>query len=103
MGILLAFVGFIAFAHELGLRSIDMLMRILTRRVAHEHLGDWKRYTKENGIPGMLTQPGCRTSRRAGGEPNQAKQHRGSVPFQGEQCHPRAECERRGINIFASP
>ena len=41
-----------------------MLMRILTMRVAHEHLEDWKRYTKEIGFPGILSQPGCRKIRR---------------------------------------
>ena len=36
-----------------------MLMRVLTMRVVHEHLEDWKRYTREIGFPGMLSQPGC--------------------------------------------
>ena len=35
-----------------------MLMRILTMRVVHEKLENWKRYTKEIGFPGMLNQPG---------------------------------------------
>ena len=29
-----------------------MLMRILTMRVVHEKLENWKRYTKEIGFPG---------------------------------------------------
>jgi heme-degrading monooxygenase HmoA len=41
-----------------------MLMRVLTMRVPQEHLEDWKRYTKEIGFPGMLSQPGCRKIRR---------------------------------------
>ena len=48
-----------------------MLMRILTMRVVHERLEDWKRYTKEIGFPGMLSQPGCRKisrMRRRGAE-----------------------------------
>jgi heme-degrading monooxygenase HmoA len=48
-----------------------MLMRVLTMRVAHEHLEDWKRYTREIGFPGMLSQPGCRKiwrMRRRGAE-----------------------------------
>ena len=51
-----------------------MLMRILTMRVVHEHLEDWKRYTKEIGFPGMLRQPGCtkiRRMRRRGAEPGE--------------------------------
>src|SRR4051794_24361944 len=42
-----------------GFEELDMLMRILTMRVAQERLEDWKRYTKEIGFPGMLAQPGC--------------------------------------------
>jgi heme-degrading monooxygenase HmoA len=48
-----------------------MLMRVLTMRVAHEHLEDWKRFTREIGFPGMLSQPGCRKisrMRRRGAE-----------------------------------
>ena len=48
-----------------------MLMRILTMRVVHEQLENWKRYTKEIGFPGMLNQPGCRKisrMRRRGAE-----------------------------------
>jgi heme-degrading monooxygenase HmoA len=48
-----------------------MLMRVLTMRVAHEHLEDWKRFTREIGFPGMLSQPGCRKicrMRRQGAE-----------------------------------
>ena len=48
-----------------------MLMRVLTMRVVHEHLEDWKRYTREIGFPGMLSQPGCRKiwrMRRRGAE-----------------------------------
>src|SRR5690242_15890985 len=41
-----------------------MLMRILTMRVVHDRLEDWKRYTKEIGFPGMLRQPGCRKIQR---------------------------------------
>jgi quinol monooxygenase YgiN len=41
-----------------------MLMRVLTMRVRHERLEDWKRYTREVGFPGMLRQPGCRKIRR---------------------------------------
>ena len=41
-----------------------MLMRVLTMRVRQEHLEDWKRYTKDVGFPGMLSQPGCRNIRR---------------------------------------
>lgn len=36
-----------------------MLMRILTMRVVPERLEDWKRFTKETGFPGMLSQAGC--------------------------------------------
>jgi heme-degrading monooxygenase HmoA len=36
-----------------------MLMRILTMRVVHGRLEDWKRYTRDIGFPGMLSQPGC--------------------------------------------
>jgi len=36
-----------------------MLMRVLTMRVVHERLEDWKRYTREIGFPGMLSQAGC--------------------------------------------
>jgi hypothetical protein len=48
-----------------------MLMRVLTMRVVHEHLEDWKRYTREIGFAGMLSQPGCRKicrMRRLGAE-----------------------------------
>ena len=48
-----------------------MLMRVLTMRVLHEHLEDWKRYTREVGFPCMLSQPGCskiRRMRRLGAE-----------------------------------
>ncbi|HTI79111.1 MAG TPA: antibiotic biosynthesis monooxygenase [Acetobacteraceae bacterium] len=41
-----------------------MLMRILTMRVRPESLEDWKRYTRDVGFPGMLSQPGCRKIRR---------------------------------------
>ena len=41
-----------------------MLMRVLTMRVRQEHLEDWKRYTRDVGFPGMLSQPGCRKIRR---------------------------------------
>ena len=41
-----------------------MLMRVLTMRVRPEHLEDWKRYTREVGFPGMLSQPGCRKIQR---------------------------------------
>jgi heme-degrading monooxygenase HmoA len=41
-----------------------MLMRVLTMRVRQDRLEDWKRYTREVGFPGMLSQPGCRTIRR---------------------------------------
>jgi heme-degrading monooxygenase HmoA len=41
-----------------------MLMRVLTMRVRHERLEDWKRYTREIGFPGMLSQPGCRKIQR---------------------------------------
>ncbi|HET6606398.1 MAG TPA: hypothetical protein VFG62_07005 [Rhodopila sp.] len=41
-----------------------MLMRILTMRVADGRLDDWKRYTKDVGFPGMLSQPGCNKTRR---------------------------------------
>jgi heme-degrading monooxygenase HmoA len=41
-----------------------MLMRVLTMRVRHERLEEWKRYTREVGFPGMLSQPGCRKIRR---------------------------------------
>jgi hypothetical protein len=30
--------------------EINMQMCILTMRVVHEHLEDWKRYTKESGL-----------------------------------------------------
>ena len=88
-----------------------MLMRVLTMRVVHEHLEDWKRYTREIGFPGMLSQPGCTKicrMRRLGAETGEVRsghlvgQHRGSGPFQGEQRHARAECERRCINDTAS-
>lgn len=41
-----------------------MLMRVLTMRVRQEHLEGWKRYTKDVGFPGMLSQPGCRKIQR---------------------------------------
>ena len=41
-----------------------MLMRVLTMRVRQEHFEDWKRYTRDVGFPGMLSQPGCRKIRR---------------------------------------
>lgn len=41
-----------------------MLMRVLTMWVSHEHLEDWKRYTREVGFPAMLSQPGCRKIQR---------------------------------------
>jgi heme-degrading monooxygenase HmoA len=36
-----------------------VLMRILTMRVVHGRLEDWKRYTRDIGFPGMLSQTGC--------------------------------------------
>lgn len=51
-----------------------MLMRMLTMRVVHEHIENWKRYTAEIGFPGMLSQPGCRKiqrMRRRGAEPGE--------------------------------
>jgi heme-degrading monooxygenase HmoA len=41
-----------------------MLMRVLTMQVRPEHLAAWKRYTRDVGFPGMLSQPGCRKIRR---------------------------------------
>lgn len=41
-----------------------MLMRVLTMRVRQEHLEDWKRYTRDVGFPGMLSEPGCRKIER---------------------------------------
>src|SRR6478735_4118754 len=41
-----------------------MLMRVLTMKVRQKHLEGWKRYTREVGFPGMLSQPGCRKIRR---------------------------------------
>lgn len=35
-------------------------MRILTMQVVPERLEDWKRYTRDIGFPGMLSQAGCR-------------------------------------------
>jgi heme-degrading monooxygenase HmoA len=49
---------------KLSLEEVDMLMRVLTMRVRDEHVEDWKRYTREVGFPGMLSQPGCRKIRR---------------------------------------
>ena len=37
-----------------------MLVRVLTMRVAPERLGDWLRFTRDIGFPGMRRQPGCR-------------------------------------------
>jgi len=51
-----------------------VLMRILTMRVVHERLEDWKRFTRDIGFPGMLSQPGCRKisrMRRHGAEPSE--------------------------------
>jgi heme-degrading monooxygenase HmoA len=51
-----------------------MLMRVLTMRVRPEYLEDWKRYTRDVGFPGMLSQPGCskiRRMRRLGAEANE--------------------------------
>ena len=51
-----------------------MLMRVLTMLVRQEHLEDWKRYTREVGFPGMLSQPGCRKIQRMhrlGAEPGE--------------------------------
>ena len=56
------------------LKEIDVLMRILTMRVVHERLEDWKRFTRDIGFPGMLSQPGCRKisrMRRHGAEPSE--------------------------------
>jgi quinol monooxygenase YgiN len=44
--------------------EVGVLMRVLTMRVRQEHLEDWKRYTREAGFPGMLSQPGCRKIQR---------------------------------------
>ena len=82
-----------------------MLMRILTMRVVHEKLENWKRYTKEIGFPGMLNQPGCRKisrMRRRGADSRRVDEvvtWWDSIEdldrFEGEQRHARAECERR--------
>jgi hypothetical protein len=49
---------------ETAFEEVGMLMRVLTMRVRHELLEDWKRYTRDVGFPGMLSQPGCRKIRR---------------------------------------
>jgi heme-degrading monooxygenase HmoA len=37
-----------------------MLLRILTMHVDPARVGDWMRFTRDIGFPGMLAQPGCR-------------------------------------------
>ena len=62
-----------------------MLMRVLTMKVRQEPFEGWKRYTAEVGLPGMLSQPGCREiwRIRRGDEANEVRsgyvvgQHRG--------------------------
>lgn len=41
-----------------------MLVRVLTMRVLPERLDDWLRYTREIGLPGMRSIPGCKAAWR---------------------------------------
>src|SRR5690349_1318430 len=87
---------------EAAFGEVGMLMRVLTMRVRPEHLEDWKRYTRDVGFPGMLSQPGCskiQRMRRLGAEAGEFEvitvgQHRGSRPLQGKQGHAGAERKR---------
>jgi quinol monooxygenase YgiN len=41
-----------------------MLLRILELRVRPDRVAEWLRFTRDEGFPGMLRQPGCRSVRR---------------------------------------
>jgi quinol monooxygenase YgiN len=44
--------------------NVAMLLRILDIHVRPDRVAEWLRFTRDQGFPGMLRQPGCRSIQR---------------------------------------